>query len=649
MPQDRSPLKLEIRYAVLDNLGISLYQKPVDVISELVANAWDADANFINIFIDVNSQSITASDDGVGMSYDECQGKYLQLGRDRRAELSSDVTEVKKRKVLGRKGIGKFAGFGVARKISINTKSAKTKEDTAFTLDLDKIDASSRIGSEQNIVCDSYCKALEGDGSGTTVSLMGFSYELNARVISEVRKGLGRRFVLDSIIGPEDSFKIMVNHEPIENGFDSSSMEFLFPRDLNQQQRNDLSVNSVDKDGWACSSIEGKDIFWRVGFLENTIEEEDQQGIAIFARGKLAQSPFAFERTGGSSSEYAIAYMTGQMKMDFVDDEELNLISPERQRIDFEKPVMRPVKQWGQKLVNVLGKIRKDKRSEHRRSILFSPDNDLGVRLSRMNKGERRRIEGILNKMSEFPNLGFDRFQDWAGNIITAYEGGRLYSLLDDLSKTQDFDKSKMLEVLKEAGALTDLQVAETIKTKILTIGELQRKMREWNDNENEIRDYISHNPWIIHPKWATFCAEKGLWGAIKASLGKNDLPNDGDVYGGRIDLLLYSGEQYLLLEFMKPGLKLDVDHITRLERYSNGVNRWFSATKNKQLLESWVIAEYAPDADVRDMVEARKRNDPPLYFLTWSELLSDCKRQFGEQIEIYQLRNPEDERIQAL
>lgn len=43
------------------------------------------------------------------------------------------------RPILGRKGIGKFAGFGIAEKIIVDTTSAQTGERTVFALDLDKL------------------------------------------------------------------------------------------------------------------------------------------------------------------------------------------------------------------------------------------------------------------------------------------------------------------------------------------------------------------------------------------------------------------------------------------------------------------------------------------------------------------------------
>jgi Protein of unknown function (DUF3987) len=55
------------------------------------------------------------------------------------------------RPLLGRKGIGKFAGFGIARIVEIETVSAKTGERTVFSLDLQKLRSDEFVGESQEI------------------------------------------------------------------------------------------------------------------------------------------------------------------------------------------------------------------------------------------------------------------------------------------------------------------------------------------------------------------------------------------------------------------------------------------------------------------------------------------------------------------
>ena len=53
---------------VLNHLGIGLYSNVPAVLSETIANAWDADATHVDIKIDTDNQRVTILDDGHGMS-----------------------------------------------------------------------------------------------------------------------------------------------------------------------------------------------------------------------------------------------------------------------------------------------------------------------------------------------------------------------------------------------------------------------------------------------------------------------------------------------------------------------------------------------------------------------------------------------------
>ena len=83
-------------------------------LKELVDNAWDADATNVLITLpqslDDSERFISIVDDGNGMSEDAVTNEYMRIARDR-VSSKGDRTEVKKRLVKGRKGIGKFAGF----------------------------------------------------------------------------------------------------------------------------------------------------------------------------------------------------------------------------------------------------------------------------------------------------------------------------------------------------------------------------------------------------------------------------------------------------------------------------------------------------------------------------------------------------------
>ena len=114
-------LQLKFHGKILDQLGFQTYQSPVASLSELVANAWDADAKTVDITLPDNNEpsaKITIKDDGKGMTFEECQERYLNVGYDRRNGNPLAKT-LGGRNTMGRKGIGKLAGFGIAKKIQI--------------------------------------------------------------------------------------------------------------------------------------------------------------------------------------------------------------------------------------------------------------------------------------------------------------------------------------------------------------------------------------------------------------------------------------------------------------------------------------------------------------------------------------------------
>ena len=119
-------LQMTISLNVLEHLGINLYSNVPAVLSEIVANAWDADAKLVKIDINKTAGTITIEDDGTGMDRDGVIDRFLSVGFKRRTELGG--TTPAGRKPMGRKGIGKLSIFSVAQTAEIYTtaKSQRT-------------------------------------------------------------------------------------------------------------------------------------------------------------------------------------------------------------------------------------------------------------------------------------------------------------------------------------------------------------------------------------------------------------------------------------------------------------------------------------------------------------------------------------------
>src|SRR3989339_53911 len=115
-----------------------------------------------------------------------------------------------------------------------------------------------------------------------------------------------------------------------------------------------------------------------------------------------------------------------------------------------------------------------------------------------------------------------------------------------------------------EAEVLTALNIGEAVSTKISTLNELKKHV-EKRLLENKLRDFIYANPWIISPEWERFAKEISLTSVIKKA-GVDNFPDE--IYKGRVDMVLGSGSQLVVLEFMRLGLELDKDHLNRFDDY---------------------------------------------------------------------------------
>ena len=123
-------LKMGISLSVLENLGIGLYTNVPSVLSEIVANCWDADAELVEVEINPDARRIVVIDDGTGMTRDEVIDRFLMVGYKKRDD-EGFVTDMK-RHVMGRKGIGKLSAFSIAEAVEVHT--IKNGERTAFRM-----------------------------------------------------------------------------------------------------------------------------------------------------------------------------------------------------------------------------------------------------------------------------------------------------------------------------------------------------------------------------------------------------------------------------------------------------------------------------------------------------------------------------------
>ena len=120
---DRSKYTFAISLSVLNHLGRNLYRSFSTVLGEAISNSWDAEADNVWIYVDREKNILVVKDDGIGMTENDFQTKFLKIGYSKRKDGQS-TSEKKGRPFIGRKGIGKLALLSCAKKISVLSKHA---------------------------------------------------------------------------------------------------------------------------------------------------------------------------------------------------------------------------------------------------------------------------------------------------------------------------------------------------------------------------------------------------------------------------------------------------------------------------------------------------------------------------------------------
>ncbi len=649
MTEEDRALYLRFHGRILEHFGIQTYQSPVAAIAELVANCWDADASEVRIVLPANlgdNATIEILDDGIGMTFDECQERYLSVGLNRRANDPDERSPEKRRPILGRKGIGKFAGFGIAETMRISTTSKQTGEATVFELRLPDLISDEYVSTNDKPVDIVEHRSPDDQRKlehGTVVTLSGLKLGKTPSP-DAFAKSMARRFLL---LQQQADFRVLVNDQELPKSFDLQDVQYVFPRDYKSEEMPaDLETQDIELYGVEKLSNDRK-IRWQFCFHNDTIDDEELQGIAIFAKGKLIQAPFLFNLSGGLGGQHGVAYLSGQVQADYLDSLSVDLAATERQRVNWEHRESAPLLEWGQTRIKELLRTWQDRRGEQRTRMLDQRVSGFSSRLGRLHSPEQRTVSKALRKLAQVSTLNDAQFEDLGNAVLTAWEEGRLRGLIDQIAQAQTMSEEDLLSVLLEAQALTALNVAEAVRTKLQTVAGLIQRI-ERRELETAVRDYIAKNPWLIAPQWETFRKETTVKHLLDQAAGQVGFTDNE--FNGRVDLALASGNHLLVLEFMRPSLTLNWDHLQRFERYVLNIRGNIDANTAGvfRRVTGYVIADnLEARSDNRAKITSMVKED--MYALDWRSLFSQALAKWQEFLDILVSRAPEDERLQAL
>ncbi len=362
----------------IEHLGIKMYSQLPNAIAELIANGFDACASevFIHFLDNKEGKKIIVSDNGDGMTFEEVNNKFLVIGRNRREE--GDNISSCGRIATGKKGLGKLAFFGIGETITIET--CKNGQKTTFVLDWNELTHTAGEPYKPKFRIEN-CKK---DEKGTTI------------ILSKLKRKSGfdihaLSWSLAKLFNFPDDFIVFLqlnDSEIIEITnklkYEGIQEEFVWnlPEWLEEKGLTDYS--------------EYKNIKGKIITTEKPLKP-GLRGVTLFANGRMVNQPEFF---GSSESSHFFSYTTGWLDVDFVDNWEQDVISTNRQSLDWENKRTNDLRIFLTRILTEIHKDWREKRKEKRRERVKKTTNiDVPDWLNKVPENIRDQLDSLLKSI----------------------------------------------------------------------------------------------------------------------------------------------------------------------------------------------------------------------------------------------------------
>ncbi|MCO2097517.1 TIGR02391 family protein [Pseudomonas aeruginosa] len=362
----------------IEHLGVRMYSTLPPALAELISNAYDADA--ANVRISLNEKpsgpiSITVIDDGHGMNSSDIQNKFLVIGRNRRKQEGDKPTDRFKRLATGKKGLGKLALFGLSKHITIDT--IKDGIRNRFSLDWDSLMTSEGEYPPQTEIDNEKTDRP----NGTSIKLSKLKRQ-SAFDIEGLADSLSKIFISDK------NFNITIT-----NG-DQKALVNEERRYANFNKQFEWDIQEVNPKDSPYPNLEG--VFYTA---ETPIRPNSGlRGISIFSRGKLVNAPEFFS---SSTSSHFYQYLTGWIRADFVDELEEDVISTNRQSINWDNEDMAEFRRFLSEIISKVNLSWREKRKKKKDDeILVETGIDTQKWMSTMPEDVRSETSKIIDAVS---------------------------------------------------------------------------------------------------------------------------------------------------------------------------------------------------------------------------------------------------------
>ena len=643
---------MSINLNVLNHLGIKLYSNVPAVLSEVVANSWDADATKVKIVIE--KDEITITDNGHGMTFEDINNKYLHVGYKRREH---DVVETAKynRPVMGRKGIGKLSLFSIADTVTVET--VKGEEKHGFVMSAKEIerqienkkndDYHPKPLPESQISLDVPEDKVCPEKGATRVILTGLKKRVSKVTPDALKKRLARRF---SIIGTKE-FTVSINGDSVDitdrdyfyklhylwyYGKGSEKyVDFCDPDKLEHQEPGDGRIEVKDEDnaqahtyqvtGWIGTVKEASDV---------NAPDDNLNKIVVMVRGKLAQEDILEDFTeGGLYTKYII----GEIHADFLDsDDQDDIATSNRQEIIKDDLRYAALKDWVQaklKYIESQWRHRRNKKGEQEARRI--PAIDKWFR--GLNPDKRKHARALFGMIGQLTLKEEERIELHKYSVM-AFETLRYKGSLSSLDNVSPENLKEFTEVFAQLDDIEASLYYQIVQERLQIIDTLREQARD-DVVERVIQTHLYEHLWLLDPSWDRATETPLMEQNVKTAFDEIDANLTEDEKNGRFDIKykMTSGK-HVIIELKRAGKKLRGTQLQdQVDKYRNALRKLIQETgKNEPIEVVCLVGQRLEDWDTPEQEDESRRSMAAknTRVVLYQELIEDAYRSYQAFLE---------------
>lgn len=619
MENNQHELKMEFDPQTIEHLGIHQYSTLPPVIAELVANSYDAEAINVEIYLnDENEKEIIIDDDGHGMTFKEINANFLRIGRNRRIDEGKEKSKNDKRLVIGKKGIGKLAFFGIANKIHVDTVHAGKRN--IFLMDWERLKEEGKEGNiyrpEPKVV-----NKKTSDPDGTKITLNEIKRKSGFEP-SDVAYSLSRYFsVFDR---PDFNVKIFHNHKTeveVKNELKYKNIIPVLEQELPLAEQPIEYKYSGEIDG-------------RLIACKDTVPSKFE-GVALFSRGKLVNDHSFYEV---KSSSHGYKYITGFLNVDFIDNWSKEVISTNRKSLIWEDEDTSELRDYLNRVIqDFYNKYRKWKEEEKKKKIKEKRGIDIDNWVAELPKHERSLAKKIIRPIIKDDGIDEEKASDLISYIQDLFKFETFKELAAEISDIPEIKDDTLFKLLKEWELIEAKEFYKLSLVRVKTIISFEKYIHGNAREVPTLHKFLKTFPWLLDPRIMEFEDEKYYSSILKENYSEEDIQLESN---RRIDFLCTSlANSRFIIELKRPHHSIQRKDIEQARDYRSFVEDHSSNEphSNKQVVAYVVCGDKKAEKKLlREDIETFER-EGKIFVRTYGELLEQAKKYHKEFINKFE------------